>query len=251
VSAAEAAAVDDGRGGGEPQRLSRTQRVIARRMVEAKQSVPEFTVALDAEMDAAGALRAELKEAAAAGGSGGSGGSAPVPSYNDMVVRACALALREHSRVNGSFDAELEAFRVWDHVNVGVAVAAGDALVVPTIRDADEKGLDEVARETRALAAAVRDRTIEPAALADGTFTVSNLGMLGVRHFDAVLNPPQAAILAVGAVRPVAVPREGAIVAVQQMTLTLTCDHRILYGADGARFLGTVRDLLQDPRRLL
>jgi pyruvate dehydrogenase E2 component (dihydrolipoamide acetyltransferase) len=224
----------------EVQRLSRTQKLVARRMVEAKRGVPEFTAAMDVEMDAAAALRAELK----------AGGGA-VPSYNDMIVRACALALRAHPRVNGSFDAEAEAFRLSDHVNVGIAVEAEDRLVVPTVRDADAKSLAEIAQETRALAEAVRDKSILPVALADGTFTVSNLGMFGVRHFEAVINPPQAAILAAGAVRPAAVPRDGAIVAVTQMTLTLTCDHRIVYGADAARFLADVRDRLQDPPGLL
>jgi pyruvate dehydrogenase E2 component (dihydrolipoamide acetyltransferase) len=235
--------VEDGRGEGAPQRLSRTQKLVARRMVEAKRDVPEFTVALDVEMDAAAALRGELKAEAA--------GAGVVPSYNDMIVRACALALRAHPAVNGSFDADAGTFRLWEHVNVGVAVEAEDRLVVPTVRDADAKSLAEIAQETRTLAQAVRDKTIMPAALADGTFTVSNLGMFGVRHFEAVINPPQAAILAVGAVRAVAVPRDGAIVAVQQMTLTLTCDHRIVYGADAARFLADVRDRLQDPPGLL
>jgi pyruvate dehydrogenase E2 component (dihydrolipoamide acetyltransferase) len=227
-------------------RLSRTQKLVARRMTEAKRDVPEFTAAIDVEMDAAAALRAELKAAAAADGGGG-----PVPSYNDMIVRACALALRAHPAVNGSFDGEAGAFRLWEQVNVGIAVEAEDRLLVPTVRDADVKSLAEIAQETRALAEAVRDRSILPEAMADGTFTVSNLGMFGVRHFEAVLNPPQAAILAVGAVRAVAVPRDGAIVAAQQMTLTLTSDHRIIYGADAARFLADVRDRLQDPQGLL
>jgi pyruvate dehydrogenase E2 component (dihydrolipoamide acetyltransferase) len=240
MSEATAEVVEDGRGAGEAQRLSRTQKLVARRMVEAKRDVPEFTVAIDVEMDAAAALRGELKAAAGV-----------VPSYNDMIVRACALALRAHPAVNGSFDAEGAVFRLWEHVHVGIAVEAEDRLVVPTVRDADAKPLAEIAQETRALAEAVRDKTILPAALADGTFTVSNLGMFGVRHFEAVINPPQAAILAVGAVRPVAVPRDGAIVAAQHMTLTLTCDHRIIYGADAARFLADVRDRLQDPSGLL
>jgi pyruvate dehydrogenase E2 component (dihydrolipoamide acetyltransferase) len=224
----------------EPQRLSRTQKLVARRMVEAKRGVPEFTAAMDVAMDGAAALRAELKA-----------GGGVVPSYNDMIVRACALALRAHPKVNGSFDAETETFRLWEHVNVGIAVEAEERLVVPTVRDADVKSLAQIAQETRALAESVRDKSILPTALADGTFTVSNLGMFGVRHFEAVINPPQAAILAVGAVRAVAVPRDGAIVAAQQMTVTLTCDHRIVYGADAARFLADVRDRLQDPSGLL
>jgi pyruvate dehydrogenase E2 component (dihydrolipoamide acetyltransferase) len=223
------------------QKLTRTQKLVARRMVAAKRDVPEFTVAIDVAMDAAAALRAELKAA---------GGDGPVPSYNDMIVRACALALRAHPAVNGSFDEEAGAFQLWEHVNVGIAVEAGDRLLVPTVYDADERSLAEIAQETRALAESVRDRSILPEAMADGTFTVSNLGMFGVRHFEAVINPPQAAILAVGAVRAVAVPRDGAIVAAQEMTLTLTCDHRIVYGADAARFLADVRDRLQDPSDL-
>ncbi|WP_027007993.1 2-oxo acid dehydrogenase subunit E2 [Conexibacter woesei] len=225
------------------QKLTRTQKLVARRMAEAKREVPEFTAAIDVEMDTAAALRGELKAAASDG--------VPVPSYNDMIVRACALALRTHPAVNGSFDAEGGTFQLWEHVNVGIAVEAGDRLLVPTVRDADAKSLAEIAQETRALAESVRDKSILPEALADGTFTVSNLGMFGVRHFEAVLNPPQAAILAVGAVRAVAVPRDGAIVAAQQMTLTLTSDHRIIYGADAARFLADVRDRLQDPQGLL
>jgi pyruvate dehydrogenase E2 component (dihydrolipoamide acetyltransferase) len=223
------------------ERLSRTQRLVARRMAEAKRDVPEFTAAMDVAMDAAAALRGELKAA----------GDGVVPSYNDMIVRACALALRDHPKVNGAFDAEAETFRLSEDVNVGIAVEAEDRLVVPTVRDADAKSLAEIAQETRALAEAVRDRSILPDALAGGTFTVSNLGMFGVRHFEAVINPPQAAILAVGAVRAVAVPRDGAIVPAQAMTLTLTCDHRIVYGADAARFLAGVRDRLQDPSGLL
>jgi pyruvate dehydrogenase E2 component (dihydrolipoamide acetyltransferase) len=224
------------------QKLTRTQKLVARRMVAAKRDVPEFTVAIDVAMDAAAALRGELKAA---------GGEGPVPSYNDMIVRACALALRAHPAVNGSFDEEAGAFQLWEHVNVGIAVEAGDRLLVPTVHDADAKSLAAIAQETRALAESVRDRSIMPEAMADGTFTVSNLGMFGVRHFEAVINPPQAAILAVGAVRAVAVPRDGAIVAAQQMTVTLTCDHRIVYGADAARFLAEVRDRLQDPAGLL
>jgi pyruvate dehydrogenase E2 component (dihydrolipoamide acetyltransferase) len=230
----------DRRGAGESRRLTRTQRTVARRMVEATQGVPAFRVAADVDLGAAEALRAELKAV----------GEERAPSLNDMIVRACALALVEHRTLNASFDAEHGALRLWDHVNVGVAVATGDALIVPTIVDADVKPLAEIARETRALAAAVRDGTIAPAALADGTFTVSNLGMLGVRHFDAVINPPQAAILAVGGVRDVLRLRDGAVVVGREATLTLTCDHRIVYGADAARFLATVAAGLQDGERL-
>jgi pyruvate dehydrogenase E2 component (dihydrolipoamide acetyltransferase) len=225
-------------------KASRTQRLIARRMAEAKTTIPEFTVAVDVAMDAAVALRGAMKGEAA-----GDGGL--VPSLNDLVVRACALALREHEQVNASWDEQAGGFQLWESVNVGVAVAAPGTLVVPTVFDADRKSLGEVAADTRALAAAVRERTIAPEQLAGGTFTVSNLGMLGVRQFTAVINPPQAAILAVGALRPTAVPRpDGAIEAVTLMTATLTCDHRVVYGADAAAFLGTVRRLLEEPSGL-
>ncbi|MDO8184124.1 2-oxo acid dehydrogenase subunit E2 [Conexibacter sp. JD483] len=232
-------------------KASRTQRLIARRMVEAKTTVPEFTVALDVTMDAAIALRGALKREAAAGG-----GDLP-PSLNDMVLRAVALALREHPRVNGSWDDEAGGFRLWEQVNVGFAVAAPESLVVPTVPAADTLSLAEIATATRALATAVRERTIAPAQLAGGTFTVSNLGMLGIRHFEAVINPPQAAILAVGALRPTVVPgppaaadAPAAIAVATLMTLTLTSDHRIVYGADAAAFLGTVKTLLEAPERL-
>jgi pyruvate dehydrogenase E2 component (dihydrolipoamide acetyltransferase) len=225
-------------------KATRTQKLIARRMVAAKTEVPGFTVAIDVAMDAAASLRGAMKEGAAS-----DGGS--VPSLNDMVIRAVALALREHPRVNASFDADAGGFRLWDQVNVGFAVSAPDTLVVPTVRDAADRSLAEIASETRALATAVRDRTIAPEQLADGTFTVSNLGMLGVRHFEAVINPPQAAILAVGALRPTAVPQpDGTIVVATLATLTLTSDHRVVYGADAARFLATVRELLEAPERL-
>ena len=172
-----------------------------------------------------------------------------VPSYNDMVIKACALALREFPRANGSYrDAR---FELYSRVNVGVAVAAHDALVVPTVFDADSKTLRDIARETRALAERVRAGTITPPELSGGTFTVSNLGMYGVTAFTAVINPPQAAILAVGALAPRAVVnQDGALVARHMMNVTLACDHRILYGADAAQFLARIRALLERPLAL-
>jgi pyruvate dehydrogenase E2 component (dihydrolipoamide acetyltransferase) len=130
---------------------------------------------------------------------------------------------------------------------VGVAVAAQDALLVPTVFDADTKSLRAIAAETRELAAKVRDATITPPELSGGTFTVSNLGMYGISNFEAVINPPQAAILAVGALEPKAVVRDGEVVARHMMGVTLASDHRILYGADAAEFLGRVRTLLEHP----
>jgi pyruvate dehydrogenase E2 component (dihydrolipoamide acetyltransferase) len=220
------------------QELTRTQGLIARRMAESRATIPTFELRTEIDMDACVALRAELK---ALGGD--------VPSYNDMVVKACALALREFPRANGSYrDAR---FELYSRVNVGVAVAAADSLVVPTVFDADRKSLREIARDTRALAERVRAGAITPPELSGGTFTVSNLGMYGVTDFTAVINPPQAAILAVGelAPRPV-VGAGGALVARNTMNVTLACDHRILYGAAAAEFLARIRALLERPLAL-
>jgi pyruvate dehydrogenase E2 component (dihydrolipoamide acetyltransferase) len=224
--------------------LSRTQQTIARRMAESKATIPHFALQTDIDMEECAALRAELKRL----------GRADAPTYNDMVVKACALALREHPRANSSYrDGRLQ---LHSRVNIGVAVATesgeqtGGALIVPTVFDADVKALGEIARETRALAARVRDGSITPPELGGGTFTVSNLGMFGVDAFTAIINPPQAAILSVGSVKPRPVARDGEISARQQMTVTLACDHRVLYGADAARFLARIRELLEQPAAL-
>ena len=222
--------------------LTRTQSTIARRMAESKATIPHFYLSMEIDMTEAVKLRARLKEIAAEGQA--------VPTFNDMVVKSCARALRDFPRANGAYrDGRLE---LYSRVNVGVAVAAQDALVVPTIFDADVKSLGEIAARSRELAAKVREGTVTPPELSGGTFTVSNLGMFGISNFSAVINPPQAAILAVGALEPKAVAdRDTRRVAVRDMMgVTLACDHRILYGADGAQFLGRVRDLLQQPLAL-
>jgi pyruvate dehydrogenase E2 component (dihydrolipoamide acetyltransferase) len=231
--------------------LTRTQQTVARRMAESKATIPDFTLQVDVDMAACVELRAELKGLAHRGGeAGGPGERDPIktPTYNDMVVKACALALREYPHANGSYrDGRLQ---LHSRVNVGVAVAAENALVVPTVFDADEKSLGEIARETHTLAERVRDATITPPELGGGTFTVSNLGMYGVRSFTAIINPPQAAILSVGSVEPRAIVSGDAVIARHTMTLTLVCDHRILYGAEAAQFLDRVRELLQSPSAL-
>jgi pyruvate dehydrogenase E2 component (dihydrolipoamide acetyltransferase) len=217
--------------------LTRVQQVIARRMAESKATIPEFTLRSEIDMEACVRLRSELK---ALGGE--------VPSYNDMIVKACAIALRAFPRANGSY--RDGRFELHSRVNVGIAVATPDALVVPTIFDADRRSLRDIARESRALAERVRAGTIAPPDVSGGTFTVSNLGMYGVTDFTAVINPPQAAILAVGALAPRAVVRDGELVARNTMGVTLACDHRILYGADAAQFLARIRELLEQPLAL-
>jgi len=224
--------------------LNRTQQTVARRMAEAKATIPEFTLQIDVDMHECVELRTELKRIAASG----AGQAARTPTYNDMIVKAAALALREHPRGNGSYrDGKLT---LYSRVNIGVAVAAENALVVPTVFDADEKSLGEISRETRELAERVRAGTITPPELGGGTFTVSNLGMYGISSFTAIINPPQAAILSVGALQERPWVQDGAVVARHAMTLTLACDHRILYGAEAAQLLARVRELLESPAAL-
>jgi pyruvate dehydrogenase E2 component (dihydrolipoamide acetyltransferase) len=228
--------------------LTRTQQTIARRMAESKATIPDFSLQAEVDMDACVTLRTELKRLSRPAAGEPAAGHVDAPTYNDMVVKACALALREHPRANGSYrDAHLE---LHSRINVGVAVAAHDALIVPTVFDADEKSLGEIARETRALAESVRAGTVTPPELGGGTFTVSNLGMYGVRSFTAIINPPQAAILSVGSMEQRAVVREGELAVGHTMAVTLACDHRILYGADAALFLARIRELLERPAAL-
>jgi pyruvate dehydrogenase E2 component (dihydrolipoamide acetyltransferase) len=225
------------------EQLTRRQRTVARRMAESRATVPDFELRCEVDMSQAVAVREQLRAI-----------SEPPPSYNDLIVKAAALALREFPRVNGSYrDATFESF---SRVNVGIAVAAPDALVVPTIFDADRKSLAEIAAASRALAGRVRDGSISPSELSGGTFSVSNLGMYGLDSFSAVINPPQAAILAVGSLKPRPVvddsdPTHPVVVARPTVKLTLACDHRILYGADGALFLARLRELLEMPVSLL
>jgi pyruvate dehydrogenase E2 component (dihydrolipoamide acetyltransferase) len=241
VTGAGAATIVEG-AKGDPRtvELSRLQVVIARRMAEAKATIPHFQVQTEVRIDDAIELRAQLK---------GVVGDEPTPSLNDLIVRAAALALRSHPKANGSY--KDGAFVLHDRVNVGIAVAAEDALVVPTVFDADRKSLGEIGRESRRLAERVRAGQVTPPDLAGGTFTVSNLGMFGMTAIHPVINPPQAAILGVGRARPVLRRRkDGEIEDASLMTLTLSCDHRILYGAEAAEFLAAVRDLLEAPLRV-
>jgi pyruvate dehydrogenase E2 component (dihydrolipoamide acetyltransferase) len=226
------------KGQAEVHELTRLQQTVSRRMAESKATAPDFSISLTVDMTLAVELRDRLKKV-----------TDPAPSYNDMVVKAAAMALREHPRVNGAYrDGKWE---LYERVNVGVAVAAEEALVVPTVFDADRKSLGQISRDARALAEKVRDKSITPPELSGATFTVSNLGMFGIEQFTAIINPPQAAILTVGKLaKQPAVDDSGRIVARDQMQLSLVCDHRILYGADGAQFLARVKELLEQPLSL-
>jgi pyruvate dehydrogenase E2 component (dihydrolipoamide acetyltransferase) len=218
---------------------SRAQAVVARRMAESKATAPHFSVARDVDMTDALALRAELKRQ-----------EVGAPSLNDFVVRACALALRAHPKVNGAYVDG--SFELYGRINIGIAVATPDNLVVPVVADADALSLAALAAETRRLVERTRSGAVTPPELAGGTFTVSNLGTHGVDSFTGVVNPPQAAILCAGAARArPAVGADGELTVRELATLTLVADHRILYGADAAAFLGAVADLLQRPLALL
>ncbi len=220
--------------------LSKLQATIARRMAESKATAPHFYLQAEIDMSRTVEARARLKATGREGD--------VVPSFNDMVVKACGLALREHPRANGAY--RDGRFELHSRINVGVAVAAHDALVVPTVFDADRKGLRQIASESRTLAQRVRDGQITPPELSGATFTVSNLGMYGIDSFSAVINPPQAALLAVGAIKERPIVRDGELVAAHMMSVNLACDHRILYGAPAAEFLAGVRTLLEEPLSL-
>jgi pyruvate dehydrogenase E2 component (dihydrolipoamide acetyltransferase) len=210
-------------------------------MAESKATAPHFYLETEVDMSRAVEARARVKALASEGD--------VVPSYNDLVVKACATALREFPRANGAY--RDGRFELYSRVNVGIAVAAQDALVVPTVFDADRKSIWEIALDSNSLARKVRDGKITPPELSGATFTVSNLGMFGVDVFSAVINPPQAAILAVGAIGERPVVRDGEITRAQIMWVNLACDHRILYGAQGAEFLARVRELLEEPFALV
>jgi len=220
--------------------LTKLQQVVARRMSESKATAPHFYLTTEVDMGAAVAARARIKEISNEG--------EPVPSFNDMVVKACAIALRKFPRANGAY--KDGRFELYSRINVGIAVAAEGALMVPTIFDADKKGLREIAADARALAGKVRDGRITPPELSGGTFSVSNLGMYGITSFGAIVNSPQAGILAVGAITDKPVVKDGEVVPGKVMEMTLSCDHRILYGADGAEFLAAIKRILQEPLAL-
>ena len=219
---------------GEVVELTRTQSLIARRMAESRGTVPEFSLEVDVDMTGALEMRHELKAICE-----------PAPSLNDIIVKACALALRRHPRANGSF-AE-NGFVLHPGVNVAIAVAVEGSLLTPVVRDAEAKSVGEIARETRQLIERARAGRLSPAELDGGTFTVSNLGMFGIDRFEGIINAPQSAILCVGATRDRPVALDGEVVIRPVASMTLAADHRILYGADAAAFLVDVRRFLEHP----
>lgn len=219
--------------------LSTMRRTVGRRLVESKQQAPHFYVSVDVELDALLALRTCWK---AVQGDG-------VPSVNDCLVKAAALALVAVPALNASIDGE--RLRQYARVDVGVAVAIRSGLVVPVVRAAERLDLAGVSAALRDLTERARSNKLTPDDYRGGTFTVSNLGMLGVQQFTAIINPPQAGILALGAATPQAVVRDGALAAATRMTATLSADHRVVDGAVAAHYLRAFREALEQPHQLL
>ncbi|WP_396447175.1 dihydrolipoamide acetyltransferase family protein, partial [Actinomadura sp.] len=215
--------------------LNRFQKVAAKRLSESKREAPHFYLNREVDAEALLAFRKTLNEALAP----------EKVSVNDLIVKAVATALREHPAVNVSYTEENLLFH--KRVNVGIAVAVEDGLIVPVVKDADRKSVSQIGREARELAGKAREGKLTLNEMSGGTFSVSNLGMFGVDSFSAVINPPEAAILAVGAVRDQPVVRDGEVVPGKRMAVTLSVDHRATDGATAARFLDHLAGLLQNP----
>jgi pyruvate dehydrogenase E2 component (dihydrolipoamide acetyltransferase) len=228
--------------------LSMMKRTIARRLTESKQTVPHFYLEIDLDAAPLSRLRDQINDDLSAGASGSDAGALKV-SYNDLVVKACAIALGRVPECNASFTPD--AILVHRRVDISVAVAVPEGLVTPVIRRADQKSVIVIAREMRELAARARAKKLMPEEMTGGTFSISNLGMFGVDSFAAVINPPEGAILAVGRVRDEPVVWEGAVVPGRRMSLTLSCDHRVVDGAVGARLLAELRTLIERPTQML
>jgi pyruvate dehydrogenase E2 component (dihydrolipoamide acetyltransferase) len=219
--------------------LSQMRAIIAKRMPLSKAPVPHFYVTSEVAMDRAWALREELNALE----------GQPKISLNDLVVRACALTLLEHPGVNASFQGE--SIRVFHRAHIGIAVALDEGLITPVLRDCQAKSLTQIAVEARNLAERARVRKLRASELSGATFSISNLGMFDVAAFSAIINPPEGAILAVGSVRRLPVVDGEAVTVGRRMALTLSCDHRVMDGAMGARFLQDVKRRLEEPLRLL
>lgn len=220
--------------------LSRMQATIVRRMLESKTTVPHFYLTLEVDMSAAKAMRAEVNAAWS---------KEEHISFNDLVIRATAMSLMRHPDANGSY--QDGGFVYHKEANIGIAVAVPNGLLVPVLRNCDTKPLRQLTVEAKVLVERTREGKNRPGDLEGGTFTVSNLGMFGVRDFYAIVNPPQSAIIAVGGIEPRPVVRDGEIVVRDIMYLSISADHRILYGAPAAEFLRDLKDLLENPYNLL
>ncbi|MEO0898734.1 MAG: pyruvate dehydrogenase complex dihydrolipoamide acetyltransferase [Bacteroidota bacterium] len=218
--------------------VSQMRKTIARRLSESKFSAPHFYVTMEIDMGNVWTARKSMNEIS------------PVKiSFNDIIMKAAAVALRKHPKINAAWLGD--TIRYKQHVHIGMAVAIDEGLLVPVVRFADQKSLSQIAAETKELAGKARDRKLQPKEWEGNTFTISNLGMYGVEDFTAIINPPDACILAVGGINDKAVVRNGQVVPAKIMKVTLSCDHRVVDGASGAEFLVTLKGLLEDPVRIL
>lgn len=218
--------------------VSQMRKTIARRLAESKFTAPHFYLTLSIDMDNAMAARKAINMQ-----------EGVKVSFNDMVIKACALALKQHPAVNAAWMGD--TIRYNKHVHVGVAVAVEDGLLVPVIRFADSKGLSSINDEVKVLADKAKSKKLQPQEWEGNTFTISNLGMFGIEEFTAIINPPDSCIMAVGAISQVPVVKNGQVVPGNVMKVTLSCDHRVVDGASGAAFLQTVRQYLENPVTML
>ncbi len=218
--------------------VSQMRKVIAKRLAESKFTAPHFYLTMSIDMDKAVESRTKINEV-----------SKVKISFNDMVLKACAVALKQHPAVNSSWLGD--KIRTNHHVNIGVAVAVEDGLLVPVVRFADTKSLSQIGAEVKDYAQKAKDKKLQPADWEGNTFTISNLGMFGIDEFTAIINPPDACILAVGAIQQVPVVKNGQVQPGNIMKVTLSCDHRVVDGATGAAFLQTLKGLLEEPLRML
>jgi pyruvate dehydrogenase E2 component (dihydrolipoamide acetyltransferase) len=223
------------------------RKTIARRLTESKQSVPHFYLTIDVDAGALVSFREQVNGEIAAATRKGE--EPEKISINDLIVKASAVALRRVPECNAQFSSE--AILVHQRVDISVAVAVPEGLVTPVLRDADRKGVLEIGRSIRDLASRARAKKLAPEEMSNGTFSISNLGMFGIDEFAAVINPPEGAILAVGRVRDEPVVKDGAVVPGKKLAFTLSCDHRVIDGAVGARFLAELRSLLERPVQIL
>jgi len=212
---------------------------IAKRLVTSIGPIPHFFLTTEIEMDRAVELRRQLNEL----------DPENKVSLNDLIIKVAAVALMQHPAVNASF--QEKTLRFYERADIGVAVAVEDGLITPVVRSANTKSVGQIGREVRELAERARSRKLKPEEYTGATFSVSNLGMFGIDEFTAVINPPEAAILAVGTVTPKPVVRDGQVVVRQLMRVTLSCDHRVIDGATGAKFLQTFKKILENPLYLL
>ena len=218
--------------------ISQMRKVIARRLGESKFSAPHFYLTVEINMDKAVEMRPKLNEIS------------PVKiSFNDLVVKACAVALQQHPAVNSSWLGDKIRFN--QHINIGVAVAVDEGLLVPVIRHANMKSLSQINQEVRVMAGKARERKLQPDEMSGNTFTISNLGMFGIEEFTAIINPPDACILAVSSIVKKPIVKGDEIVPGNMMKVTLSCDHRVVDGATGAKFLQTLKGILEEPVRLM